>query len=98
MRAKKVDAHHAAIRQHLRSVGWRVFDTSAVGRGFPDLLVARRGFMALVEVKVGNARLNQLQKEFRLTWPGVNIQANSPEDAELQLDLAEKYQYLRERH
>ena len=100
MRAKRVDSNHGQIRDYLRSTGWSVFDASALGRGFPDLVVARRGLTALVEVKDGakceSARkLTDAQAKFWKDWPGVKIVAKSPEDAELQLDLAEKYQLLR---
>lgn len=96
MRAKKVDGNHGRIREHLRAIGWSVFDTSAVGRGFPDLVVARRGgFTALVEVKQPGKKLNAGQQLFSRGWDGVVIKATSPEDAEQQLDLAEKYTYLR---
>lgn len=96
MRGGRVDANHGEIREHLRKIGWSVFDTSAVGRGFPDLVVARRGFSALVEVKNGSKKkLNAGQQQFSMGWDGVCIKATSPADAELQLDLAEKYQYLR---
>lgn len=95
LRAKKVDTTHGAIRDHLRAIGWSVFDTSAVGRGFPDLVCARRGFTALVEAKTPGRGLNSGQQLFSRGWDGVTIKATSPQEAELQLDLAEKYQYLR---
>ena len=95
MRAKKVDANHGAVRDHLRAIGWSVFDTSPVGRGFPDLVCARRGFTALVEVKDGHAKhLNPEQQRFVRHWNGVVIKAISAEDAEVQLELAESHQVL----
>ncbi len=95
MRAKKVDGNHGAIRDHLRAVGWSVFDTAPIGRGFPDLVCARRGFTALVEVKDGHAKkLNPEQQRFVRSWNGVVIKAISGEDAAAQLDLAEKYQIM----
>jgi hypothetical protein len=68
--------------------------------GFPDFVCARRGFTALVECKNGTLspsrrNLNPGQVSFVSKWKGVCIKAVSPEDAERQLDLAEKYQYLR---
>lgn len=95
MRAKKVDTTHGAIRDHLRAVGWAVRSTAVVGDNFPDLAVARRGFTALVECKSPGKTLSAGQRDFRDTWPGVVIASRDPKDAELQLDLAEKYQYLR---
>ena len=100
MRAKRVDSNHGQIRDYLRSTGWSVFDSSAVGRGFPDFVVARRGFTALVECKDGAKppsarRLTDAQERFWKEWPGVRILATSPEDAEKQLNLAESYYYIR---
>jgi hypothetical protein len=99
-RAAKTDGTHSAIRDHLRAAGWSVHDTAPVGGGFPDLVCARRGFTALVECKNGTLspsrrNLNPGQVSFVSKWKGVCIKAVSPEDAERQLDLAEKYQYLR---
>jgi hypothetical protein len=98
-RAAKTDANHQAVRDHLRAVGWSVCDTSSIGRGVPDLLVARRGFTAVVEVKDGAKppsaiHLTDQQQRFWKDWPGVKIIAKSPEDAERQLNLAESFQYL----
>lgn len=42
-RAAKVDASHAEVRDGLRALGWSVLDTSAVGGGFPDLVVGVGG-------------------------------------------------------
>jgi hypothetical protein len=96
MRAKRIDGNHAEIRDHLRAVGWWVFDAHDLGRGFPDLVVARRGMIALVEVKDGKGkRLNDKQQRLMAECPGVVIKATSAKDAETQLDLAEKYQFLR---
>lgn len=94
-RAAKVDLTHAPIRDHLLMAGWSVKSTARVGDDFPDLIVARRGFTALIECKTGKKKLSEGQSEFHRHWPGVVIKANNPLDAELQLDLAEKYQYLR---
>ena len=94
-RDAKVDTTHGPIRDHLRAAGWAVRTTARVGDGFPDLIVARRGFTALVECKTGKCGLTEGQGEFARSWPGVYVKANSPEEAERQLDLAEKFQYLR---
>ena len=55
----RVDANHAQVVAALRSCGWTVIDTSRVGRGFPDLLVARGGRMELIEVKDGAKSLSR---------------------------------------
>lgn len=99
-RAAKKDANHNEIVKHLKAEGWAVLDLSRLGGGCPDILVSRRGFQVLVEIKDGSKppsgrQLTDAQAKFWKDWPGVKIVAKSPEDAELQLDLAEKYQYLR---
>lgn len=87
-RAAKTDTTHAAIRDHLRSVGWSVFDASPLGKSFPDLVCARLGFTALVECKSRNdayRSLSEGQREFINSWQGAIVVANSPEQAEREL-------------
>lgn len=50
-RAARVDANHRQIADALTAVGWSVVDFSAVGRGVPDLYVAKAGRQVWVEVK-----------------------------------------------
>ena len=52
-RAARVDANHAGITSTLRQCGWVVHDTSGVGGGFPDLVIAKAGRLVLVEIKDG---------------------------------------------
>lgn len=52
-RRARTDANHADIREALRAVGWEVFDISAVGRGWPDLLAVKHGVVRFIEVKDG---------------------------------------------
>ena len=52
-RRARVDANHAEIRSALRAAHWVVVDTAGVGSGFPDLLIAKRGRLLLVEIKDG---------------------------------------------
>lgn len=52
--ASKVDTNQPAIVRALRQMGARVQILSMVGKGFPDLLVLYRGWLALVEVKDGD--------------------------------------------
>ena len=51
--AAKVDLSHKEIVKGLRQIGRRVFDTSALGDGFPDMVVPlRNGRVALLfEIK-----------------------------------------------
>lgn len=90
MRAKKLDANHNAIADYLRGIGWGVFSTAAQGNGFPDLLVYRPGFAALVEIKDGSKppsarKLTPDEQQFAMTYTGPYVLALSPEDAEAKL-------------
>jgi hypothetical protein len=53
-RAARVDANHAEIRETYRRLGCSVADTFTLGKGFPDLVVAKFGITDLVEVKDGS--------------------------------------------
>lgn len=50
----KVDANHGEIVKALRQAGCSVQSLAQLGKGVPDLLVARNGFMWLMEVKDGD--------------------------------------------
>ena len=80
-RHARVDANHAEIRSALRAEHWVVVDTSGVGSGFPDLLIARRGRLLLVEIKDGAKvpsaqRLTEDEVQFHalLASAGVTVQ------------------------
>lgn len=81
MRAKKVDGTHNAIVTALRNAGVRVFDSSALGRGFPDLVCSYGGFTALVEAKSERGRIRDTQKSFKRDWLGIVIVAKTGEEA-----------------
>lgn len=76
--AAKVDKNQASIVRCLRQAGCRVRDTSAVGQGFPDLIVYRpsTGQLFLLECKDGDLppsqgrnRLSEQQLDFHAEWP-----------------------------
>lgn len=72
-RAHRVDANHGAIIDALRRVGALVADTSALGGGFPDLVVAFRGRLVLLEVKDGakspsERKFTVPEQAFHLLW------------------------------
>lgn len=75
-RAARVDANQREIVQALRQCGASVAITSAVGNGFPDLVVAAPGgATVLVEIKDGTKppsarRLTPAEEEFRSSWCG----------------------------
>lgn len=65
---RRVDRNHAAIRDGLRKCGYRVFDCSRLGGGFPDLLVWKRRVM-LLEVKMPGEKLTPDEAEFHALFP-----------------------------
>lgn len=85
-RAAKKDTTHNSIGDHLRSLGWSVLDLSCCGNGIPDMAVGRKGFAALVEAKTGRAKLTTKEQAVKDRFDGPFIVANSPEDAEAQLN------------
>lgn len=92
MKAARTDANHSDIRDGLRQIpGVSVADTSAVGKGFPDLVVAYKAkdsayrHTVLLEVKDGNKppskrKLTKAQKQFHAEWSGyVHVVTNLDE-------------------
>lgn len=85
-RAAKVDANQDQVVSALRAAGATVQSLAAVGQGIPDLLVAFRGEMYLMEVKDGakppSARaLTPDQVKWHAGW-GVPVHVvNHPEEA-----------------
>ena len=74
MRAAKVDDNQPEIVKAFRALGCQVAHTHMVGAGFPDIVVERRGRVALVEIKDGSKRpsarkLTKPEAEFHETWP-----------------------------
>lgn len=67
MRGKKKDANQNVIAELFEKAGFVVHDMSSSGNGMPDLAVAYRGVVKLVEVKnpktkYGRKGLNKIQK------------------------------------
>ena len=52
-RAARVDANQGEIDGALRAMGWLVWPTHQLGKGFPDRLIAKGGRLVLFEVKDG---------------------------------------------
>lgn len=82
----KTDANHAEIAQALRQAGCSVRDMSAVGQGFPDLLVALKGRTVALEIKDGDKppsgrKLTPQQKAFFNTWQGETAVVESVDEA-----------------
>ena len=79
-RAAKVDGNHAEIASAARQMGCSVLSLAAVGKGCPDLLLARSGRVYLVEVKNGEnvpsrRRLTPDQVEFHQQFPVVVVES-----------------------
>jgi hypothetical protein len=77
----KVDANHVQIIEALRKFGIRAMSTAKVGSGFPDIAASLRGVNVLLEVKDGNASLNEAEKSFHQMWNGPVFVVTTPEEA-----------------
>ena len=68
---RKRDANHAAIVKALEAVGARIFDTSGVGMGCPDILVLTpdRRNVVLMEIKTEKGALKKSQEASHQEWP-----------------------------
>lgn len=68
----RTDTHHATIRDGLRDLKFQVWDCSALGSGFPDLLVlAKTGEFVLLEIKSDKSITHSkevLTKDERRFW------------------------------
>lgn len=80
-RAAKIDQNQPDIVAALRSHGCSVVLLSKLGQDCPDLLVAKNGNAALVEVKFGRERLTPGQASFLLEWRGRSFIARTVDDA-----------------
>jgi len=80
-RAARVDANQEQIVSALRAAGASVQSLAPIGKGCPDLLVAFRGDMHLIEVKQGKGKTNDLQKEWHEAWKADVHVVYGPEEA-----------------
>lgn len=72
---KRTDANQTAIVSAFRKLGATVSITSALGKGFPDLVVGYRGQNFLVEIKDGSKlpsaqKLTPDETKWHETWRG----------------------------
>jgi len=77
-RKAKIDSNQNSIVQFYRAYNCSVAITSALGGGFPDLVVAKNGRTILVEVKDGGLppskrKLTKDEQKFRMRWQGVYL-------------------------
>jgi hypothetical protein len=80
-RAAKVDANQDQIVSALRAAGASVQSLAAIGKGCPDLMVARAGSVWLMEVKHGKGKPNDLQTKWHIAWNAPVHVVYGPEDA-----------------
>ena len=67
---KRTDSNHAEIRDGLRKAGYEVEDTSWIGRGHVDLMVRGDFRTVMLEVKSGDAKLTDAEKELHTKFIG----------------------------
>lgn len=80
-RAAKVDSNQEQIVSALRAAGATVQSLAAIGKGCPDLLVAKSGGMWLIEVKSGKGKTNELQAKWHIGWNAPVHVVYGPEEA-----------------
>lgn len=73
--AARVDSNQHAVVAAFRKLGWAVAHTHTIGKGFPDLVISRGDYTALVEVKDSSQppsrrRLTPDEQVFHAQWPG----------------------------
>ncbi len=76
--ARAVDANQRADNAALEAMGYSVANTSRLGKGFPDAVVAGYGITVLVEWKVNEkAELTDDEQAFAMKWQGRLIVATT---------------------
>lgn len=80
---KRVDANQPQIVAELRDLGFQVFVTSDMGRGFPDIVVGDRERVYLFEIKdpTQRWRMTPAEEEFHDLWGELVRVIESTEDA-----------------
>jgi Holliday junction resolvase len=83
---RRVDKNQPQIVKVLRDMGCKVFVTSSMGNGFPDLAVLINKLTYLIEIKDGEKppsaqKLTISEKEFHELWENTVIMINSVESA-----------------
>jgi len=80
-RASRVDANQRAIVLALRRVGASVESLAAVGGGVPDLLVAFRGVVYLMEIKTAKGKVRASQLAWQADWQAPVYVVRSADEA-----------------
>lgn len=86
MKARKIDGNQNEIVKYFRSFDISVAITSALGDGFPDLVLGYRGHNFLVEIKDGSLspsrqKLTEKEQQFKDGWKGQYKVISSLEEA-----------------
>lgn len=89
VRARRKDANHVPVADHIASLGWIVLDLAQYGAPV-DLAVSKGNKCALVEIKDGakppsKRKLTEDGQALRDRWESPYLIVTSPEDAEQQL-------------
>ena len=92
-RAPRLDGNHAEIVEALHRAGIQVRSMAEVGKGFPDLLVAFRGVLCLLEVKDGRLPPSERQPTkaelgFISTWPRTYVVTSAEEAVRVVIEAA----------
>lgn len=84
-RKAKVDANQSDIVDALRACGCSVFSLASVGKGCPDLVIARAGKTYLAEIKNGKLgwKWTPTQKDFHSTWKADILVFDSVQSVEM---------------
>jgi hypothetical protein len=68
--ARKTDANHPQIVNHLRKCGYKIFDVHALpGRLDIDVL-SKSGLIIPIEIKVPGEKLTEAEETYLSQWPG----------------------------
>lgn len=81
----RVDSNQPEIVKAFRELGWSVLHTHTIGSGAPDIIVAKNGFTACIEIKDGakppsQHKLTPDEIKFSSTWQGVYCIIKSIDD------------------
>ena len=68
--ACRKDSNQNEIAKVFAGRGYSVADTSRLGGDFPDMIVAKGGQTALIEIKAAGGALSDGQQDFIETWQG----------------------------
>ncbi len=83
---KRIDSNQPEIVKALRQAGALVNHTHTIGHGFPDLIVAHKGKLFLLEIKDGSLppskrRLTPDEVRWHSDWAGYVSIVNDPIEA-----------------